>query len=86
MARLQVHVFGKLRMSFGASTVESFPTRRVEELLGFLLINRNARHSREKLIDVLWPDVPLSNGRASLSTTLWRLGAVFQRVDLPLRD
>ncbi len=86
MARLQVHVFGKLRLSFGASTVESFPTRRVEELLGFLLINRNARHSREKLIDVLWPDVPLSNGRASLSTTLWRLGAVFQKVDLPLQD
>jgi DNA-binding SARP family transcriptional activator len=66
--------------------VETFPTRRAEELLAYLLIHQRDRHSREKLVDTLWPDSPLSNGRASLSTTLWRLRSVFDRLDVPVAD
>lgn len=83
MANLQVRVFGKLRLQAGQCRVETFPTRRAEELLAYLLIHQRARHSREKLVDTLWPDAPLSNGRASLSTTLWRLRSVFERLDVP---
>ena len=82
MANLQVRVFGKLRLQAGQCRVETFPTRRAEELLAYLLIHQRARHSREKLVDTLWPDVPLSNGRASLSTTLWRLRSVFDRLEV----
>ncbi len=83
MANLQVRVFGKLRLQAGQCRVETFPTRRAEELLAYLLIHQRARHSREKLVDTLWPDASLSNGRASLSTTLWRLRSVFERLDVP---
>lgn len=83
MASLQVHVFGKLSLQHGEVRVETFPTRRVEELLGFLILSPHTRHPREKLIDTLWPDIALRNGRASLSTALWRLRSVFDRLNLP---
>lgn len=86
MTSLQVHVFGKLRLQHGEARVETFPTRRVEELLGFLVVNPHTRHTREKLIDTLWPDIPLRNGRASLSTALWRLRSVFDRLNFPSGD
>jgi DNA-binding SARP family transcriptional activator len=86
VANLQVRVFGKLRLQAGQCRVETFPTRRAEELLAYLLIHQRDRHSREKLVDTLWPDSPLSNGRASLSTTLWRLRSVFDRLDVPVAD
>lgn len=86
MASLQVHVFGKLRLQHGEASVEAFPTRRVEELLGFLIVRPHTSHTREKLIDTLWPDIPLRNGRASLSTALWRLRKVFDRLKLPASD
>jgi DNA-binding SARP family transcriptional activator len=86
VANLQVRVFGKLRLQAGQCRVETFPTRRAEELLAYLLIHQRARHSREKLVDALWPDAPLSNGRASLSTTLWRLRSVFDRLEVPAAD
>lgn len=78
MADLQVQVLGKLRLWNAATVVDRFPTRRVEELLAFLLFYQHREHSREKLIDLLWPDQPPANGRASLSTALWRMGKVFK--------
>lgn len=86
MAELQVRVLGKLRLQSGQYRVDSFPTRRAEELLAYLLIHRQARHGREKLVDTLWPDAGLRNGRASLSTTLWRLRGVFDRLKLSAAD
>lgn len=83
MSSLQVRVFGKLRLQYGDEIVAAFPTRRVEELLAFLLLHPSERHSREKLIDTLWPDASLQNGRASLSTALWRLRNIFGQLGLP---
>ena len=83
MAALRVRVFGKLHLQNGEASVSTFPTRRVEELLGYLLLNQGARHPREKLVDTLWPDIALSNGRASLSTALWRLRSVFNKLGMP---
>lgn len=83
MAALRVRVFGKLRLQNGEASVSSFPTRRVEELLGYLLLHQGAQHPREQLIDTLWPDMALSNGRASLSTALWRLRNVFNQLGMP---
>lgn len=84
MTCLQVRVLGKLGLHYGEASVEFFPTRRVEELLGFLLLNQQVQHSREKLIEVLWPNRSVSSGRANLSTALWRLRTVFDQIEAPL--
>ena len=78
MALLQVQVLGKLRLRHDQTVIDRFPTRRVEELLAFLLLHREREHTREQLIDLLWTGDPPTNGRASLSTALWRLGGVFR--------
>lgn len=83
MTLLQVQVLGKLRLRHDETIIDRFPTRRVEELLAFLLLNQQREHTREKIIDLLWPDQPPSNGRASLSTAMWRLGGVFRGLGLP---
>lgn len=83
MATLRVRVFGKLHIQNGEASVSTFPTRRVEELFGYLLLNQGVQLPREKLVDTLWPDLELSNGRANLSTALWRLRGVFNKLGVP---
>ncbi len=86
MALVKVQVFGKLHLQNGETKLEHFPTRRVEELLGYLLINQKSPISRDKLVEVLWPDSTPANGRASLSTALWRLKSVFNQIDATAQD
>ncbi|MDX1615925.1 MAG: BTAD domain-containing putative transcriptional regulator [Candidatus Promineifilaceae bacterium] len=86
MPGLQIQVFGKLRMRYGDGTIEFFPTRRSEELLSYLLLNQAVQLPRERLVEMLWPDQALSNGRASLSTALWRLRTVFNQLGVSADD
>ena len=86
MAHVKVQIFGKLHLQNGDTRLEHFPTRRVEELLGYLLINQKTQIPRDKLVEVLWPDSSPSNGRASLSTALWRLKSVFAQIDAAAQD
>jgi DNA-binding SARP family transcriptional activator len=82
MPLLQLYAFGKLRLKCGDNTIETFPTRHVEQLLGYLLLHQESYHSREKLIDLLWAEGGAANGRASLSTTLWRLRKLLEQLGL----
>ena len=86
MPGLKIQVFGKLRMRYGDGTIEFFPTRRSEELLSYLLLNQAVQLPRERLVEMLWPDQALSNGRASLSTALWRLRSVFNQLGVSADD
>jgi DNA-binding SARP family transcriptional activator len=86
MSDLHVYAFGKLRMQCGNVEVASFPTRHVEELFGYLILNPRAHHSREKLIEILWPSSSPHNARARFSTVLWRLRAIFSQLGLLMDD
>lgn len=78
MTSLQITGFGKLTLSNGSKHISNFPTRQVEELLAYLLLNQSVLHERDKLIDILWPSCLPVNGRGSLSTVLWRLRNIFR--------
>jgi DNA-binding SARP family transcriptional activator len=80
---LHVFAFGKLRLQCGDKLVDSFPTRHVEELLGYLLLHPQTLHPREKLIDLLWPHSGSDNDRGRFSTVLWRLRGLFEQLDTP---
>ncbi len=80
MTNLRITGFGKLSLACGSRCVHTFPTRQVEELLGYLLLNQAVAHDREKLIDTLWPARSPVNGRGSLSTVLWRLRNIFRQL------
>ena len=83
MDRLRVNAFGKLRMQLNGSELNSFPTRHVEELLGYLLLHPNIHHNREKLIEMLWPHTVAANVKARFSTVLWRLRKSLDKFGLP---
>lgn len=86
MVLLRFSTFGRLRIVSSEKTVSSFPTRHAEELLLYLLIHSSISHSRETLIDLLWPNTSLKKGRARLSTTLWQLGKLFSGLACSLED
>ena len=81
---LHVFAFGKLRLQCGDKLVDSFPTRHVEELLGYLLLHPQTPQPREKLIDLLWPHSGSDNDRGRFSTVLWRLRSLFEQLDTPV--
>lgn len=63
--------------------VSAFPTRQVEELCGFLALNQGVAHSREKVINMLWPNYPTRSARGRFSTVLWRLKSVLADIGVP---
>lgn len=83
---LQVHAFGKLQLRYGQQVIASFPTRHVEELLGYFLIHQDTCHSREKIIGILWPDSSASKSRGRLNTVLWRLRTLFHQFGSSVED
>jgi DNA-binding SARP family transcriptional activator len=83
---LRVYAFGKLEVQYDQQVVASFPTRHVEELLGYFLLKPNNRHSREKLMGILWPNSSLSKSRNRLNTVLWRLRTLFNKIGLPTEN
>lgn len=83
MKLLEVQAFGKLSLQCNGSVTASFPTRHVEELLGYLLLNQHVKHRREKLIGILWPDRDPTEARARFSTVLWRLRTLLDKIGAP---
>jgi DNA-binding SARP family transcriptional activator len=86
MTHLQIKAFGKLQLQHGEQTVTTFPTHHVEELLGFLLLHPGRKHSRLKLIDLLWTDCAEQQGRGRLNTAVWRLRLVFEALSCATED
>ena len=70
---LDVHLFGKFKVSLDGQAIE-IPSRPVQSLLAYLILNAGTAYRREKLAGLLWPDSDESSGRQNLRQTLWRLG------------
>lgn len=73
MTHVAVFTLGKLHLQAGEHCLASFPTRQVEELFAYLLLYPDVAHSREKLIELLWPFEEGNGSRGRFSTVLWRL-------------
>lgn len=86
MSHLHIRLFGPLQLHCQGKMVVSFPTKYTAELLSYLLVNPAQRHAREKIVTLLWPDCGAQQGRARLSTTLWRLRNLFAQLELAAED
>lgn len=80
MTQIAVFTLGKLHLCAGEKRITSFPTRQVEELFAYLLLFPDVVHSREKLIDLLWP-YESGKMRGRFSTVLWRLRSTLDSLD-----
>lgn len=63
-------MLGKLMVVQGDREITRFRTQKTAALLSYLAFYSNQAHSREVLIDMLWPDATLEDPRNSLSKAL----------------
>jgi DNA-binding SARP family transcriptional activator len=68
----RITLFGALEITHDPAAPRRPPTQRVLALLGYLIAHHDVPQARDKLVDLLWPDLPPRQGRRMLSDTLWR--------------
>ncbi len=71
-ASTRIRLFGALEITHDQHAPLHPPTQRVLALLGYLIMHHDVPQSRDKLVDVLWPDLLPRQGRRMLSDALWR--------------
>jgi DNA-binding SARP family transcriptional activator len=73
MDSLRVCLFGKFDARFGERVLCGFHRRKVQELFGYLLLNREHPLPRETLAGLLWDDGSTTFSKKQLRQTLWQL-------------
>jgi predicted ATPase/DNA-binding SARP family transcriptional activator/Tfp pilus assembly protein PilF len=66
----RIELFGSLRIVGHARTIERFPTQKIAGLLALLAFYHDQQHTREEIIDILWPEAEPEAGRDRLSQAL----------------
>jgi DNA-binding SARP family transcriptional activator/tetratricopeptide (TPR) repeat protein len=72
-ATLQIQLLGDFRLAQGETILASLPSPRLQSLLAYLVLHRDAPQSRQHLAYVLWPDSSEAQARANLRGLLFRL-------------
>ncbi len=73
MGTLEIRLFGTMSIERDGLPLAQVPSKRVRDLLSYLLLGRDSAHSREQLAGVFWGDLENHRARHSFNTALWRL-------------
>ena len=79
----RVTLFGGLRAQHGEQVITRFRTQRVASLFAFLAFHLKQAHSREILIELLWPESDAPTLRNNLSVALSSLRNQFEPPGVP---
>jgi DNA-binding SARP family transcriptional activator len=71
--KFRLAVLGDFRFTGDGCDLVPPPTLAARSLLTYLIWSRGAAASREKLIELFWPESEPERGRSSLSTALWSI-------------
>src|SRR5262245_12428688 len=85
----RITLFGGLEVVHGQTAPQRPPTQKVLSLLGYLIAHHDVPQGRDKLVDLLWPDLLPRQGRRMLSDALWRARRLLTQPgaqDTPLLD
>lgn len=86
MAELQIALLGGLQVSWGLDRPPIRLGRPGQTLLGYLVLNRQRLHGRERLACLLWEESDEERARHCLNTALWRLKKSLAPPDPSLPD
>ena len=64
---LHIHLLGKFRLGYGEQPVTTVNTPRLQSLLAYLVLNREAPQLRQHLSFLFWPDSSESQARTNQS-------------------
>ena len=73
MSAIKFHLFGKFCLEANGKFINKVESHKAEELLGFLLLNREQPQPREKLADLLWGKITDDQANNYLRKALWQL-------------
>lgn len=71
--QLQLQMLGTLRLMAGGREMEKTTSRKAASLLAFLALRPGVKRQRDRLIDLLWPDVPVDAARHNLRQALYSI-------------
>jgi DNA-binding SARP family transcriptional activator len=71
--RLRIQLLGDFRLTHGHELVTDIDTPRLQSLLAYLLLHRDAPQSRHRLAFLFWPDSPEDQALTNLRNLLYRL-------------
>lgn len=57
MGTLEIKLFGTLSLAYDGQPLKRFPSKRIKDLLSYLLLNRESLHAREKLAALFWGEL-----------------------------
>ena len=66
----RIRMLGGLRAEYGEKAITRFNTQKTAALLAYLAYHSDQPHSREMLVDLLWPDEEPEAGRHNFRTAL----------------
>lgn len=70
---LTIYLFGHFEVHLDGIPVSAFESDKARALLGYLCAEHTRPHAREKLADLLWPELPSRRARSNLSQALYNL-------------
>ncbi|WP_395142882.1 BTAD domain-containing putative transcriptional regulator, partial [Armatimonas sp.] len=79
----RITLFGGLSARQADKTITRFKSQKIAALLAYLALHLRQTHSREFLIELLWPEGTLDAGRNSLSVALSSLRHQFEPPGVP---
>ena len=71
--RWRIELFGQLRLGQGDAAPVPLPRQKATALLAYLAYHTHHPHAREAVIDLLWPEADLEEGRRNLRFQLHSL-------------
>jgi len=81
MSGLIIKLLGGFQLIDGGKPVTSFNSSRLQELLTFILLNRHAPQSRQRIAFLFWPDTSERQARTNLRQLLYNLRNTLPRSD-----
>ena len=73
MSTLEIHLLGDFRLVSADAPLSQLPTPRVQALLAYLVLHRDAPQPRQRLAFLLWPDTTDAQARTNLRQLLHTL-------------
>jgi DNA-binding SARP family transcriptional activator len=78
---LEIHLLGDFNFTYETAHVEILDSARLQSLLVYLLLHRQAPQSRQHLAFLLWPDTSERQAQSNLRNLLHRLRTAFVDIE-----
>ncbi len=78
---LDVRLFGRFSVFLNERPINGLDACKLQELLSYLLVHRDASHARETLASLLWGDSSTAQSKKYLRQALWQLQSALESRD-----